>query len=211
MIIRKSIPQPRQGRLKNSQAGLTLLEVLVAMFVLAVGVLALLATQLRSVAAVREAEGQTIVSQITQNLIEGMLLNPDLSAQTNNSGSAQLTTGWTSKSYDAYLQTGKKADTCADDFAADMTKGSLANAQRCQFEKDLKNALPEADIYYTVCKDDSGEAPTLSGSNFNGRCSGNGSTTMIKVAWVGAEKENDNANGPSGSDTVYTFQARVAE
>ena len=73
-----------KGRLKTSsisfskpyQSGMTLIEVLVAMFVLAIGVLALLAIQLRTVSSVREAEGQTIVSQLTQNLVEGMLINP---------------------------------------------------------------------------------------------------------------------------------------
>ena len=58
----------KKGRLKTSsisfskpyQSGMTLIEVLVAMFVLAIGVLALLAIQLRTVSSVREAEGQTI-------------------------------------------------------------------------------------------------------------------------------------------------------
>ena len=63
---------------KPYQSGMTLIEVLVAMFVLAIGVLALLAIQLRTVSSVREAEGQTIVSQLTQNLVEGMLINPRL-------------------------------------------------------------------------------------------------------------------------------------
>lgn len=207
MTIRKTTHRPL-GRLKNSQAGLTLLEVLVAMFVLAVGVLALLATQLRSVAAVREAEGQTIVSQITQNLIEGMLLNPTLSAQTSGSGTAQTITGWTSKDYATYRRGNKKADdSCSDAFDNDMNKDKLADAQLCQFEKDLKKALPESDIHYTVCQDDSGTAPTLSGGSFDGKCNNSGAVTMVKVAWVAAEKENGN----SAEDTVYTFQARVAE
>ena len=63
---------------KPNQAGMTLIEVLVAMFVLVIGVLALLSIQLRTVSSVREAEGQTIVSQLTQNLVEGMLINPRL-------------------------------------------------------------------------------------------------------------------------------------
>ena len=49
-------------RLKNPQSGMTLIEVLVAMFVLTIGILALLSVQLRTVTSVREAETQTIVS-----------------------------------------------------------------------------------------------------------------------------------------------------
>ena len=65
---------------------MTLIEVLIAMFVLAIGVLALLAVQLRTVSNVRESENQTTVAQITQNLIEGMLINPKLSPETDPAG-----------------------------------------------------------------------------------------------------------------------------
>ena len=83
-----------KGRLKTSstsftpklQSGMTLIEVLIAMFVLAIGVLALLAVQLRTVSSVRESENQTAVAQITQNLIEGMLINPTLSEETDTAG-----------------------------------------------------------------------------------------------------------------------------
>ena len=87
-------PFTGKGRLKTKQSGMTLIEVLVAMFVLALGVLALLAVQLRAVSGVREAESQTIVSQIAQNLIEGMVINPTLSSDS--------ATGWTKKSYIDY-------------------------------------------------------------------------------------------------------------
>ena len=51
-------PFAGKGRLKTKQSGMTLIEVLVAMFVLALGVLALLAVQLRAVSGVREAESR---------------------------------------------------------------------------------------------------------------------------------------------------------
>lgn len=61
-----------KGRLKTSstsftpklQSGMTLIEVLIAMFVLAIGVLALLAVQLRTVSNVRESENQTAVAKL---------------------------------------------------------------------------------------------------------------------------------------------------
>ncbi len=73
-----------RGRLKSTHAqqGMTLLEVLVSIIILTLGVLALLATQLKTVSGVREAEQQTIVAQAAQNLIEGMLINPTLSPAT---------------------------------------------------------------------------------------------------------------------------------
>ncbi|HEZ3500652.1 TPA: type IV pilus modification protein PilV [Neisseria meningitidis] len=191
-------------RLKNPQSGMALIEVLVAMLVLTIGILALLSVQLRTVASVREAETQTIVSQITQNLMEGMLMNPTIDSDSNK------------KNYNLYM--GNHTLSAVDgDFAIDAmkTKGQLAEAQLKRFSYELKNALPDAAaIRYTVCKDSSGNAPTLSGSTFSQNCDGSANgDTLIKVLWV-----NDSAGDSdisrtnlevSGDNIVYTYQARV--
>ncbi|RQK66654.1 type IV pilus modification protein PilV [Neisseria meningitidis] len=191
-------------RLKNPQSGMALIEVLVAMLVLTIGILALLSVQLRTVASVREAETQTIVSQITQNLMEGMLMNPTIDSDSNK------------KNYNLYM--GNHTLSAVDgDFAIDAmkTKGQLAEAQLKRFSYELKNALPDAAvIHYTVCKDSSGNAPTLSGSTFSQNCDGSANgDTLIKVLWV-----NDSAGDSdisrtnlevSGDNIVYTYQARV--
>lgn len=191
-------------RLKNPQSGMALIEVLVAMLVLTIGILALLSVQLRTVASVREAETQTIVSQITQNLMEGMLINPTIDSDSNK------------KNYNLY--TGPYTPTCSGgDFKLNnlISKKDLAKAQLDRFGYELKQALPDAvDIRYAVCKDSSGEAPTLSGGTFSSNCDdkANGDT-LIKVLWV-----NDSAGDSdisrtnlevSGDNIVYTYQARV--
>ncbi len=191
-------------RLKNPQSGMALIEVLVAMLVLTIGILALLSVQLRTVASVREAETQTIVSQITQNLMEGMLMNPTIDSDSNK------------KNYNLYM--GNHTLSAVDgDFAIDAmkTKGQLAEAQLKRFSYELKNALLDAAaIHYTVCKDSSGNAPTLSGSTFSQNCDGSANgDTLIKVLWV-----NDSAGDSdiartnletNGNNIVYTYQARV--
>lgn len=192
-------------RLKDSQSGMALIEVLVAMLVLTIGILALLSVQLRTVASVREAETQTIVSQITQNLMEGMLMNPTIDSDSNK------------KNYNLY--TGSYTPTSSDgDFKLDnlKSKKDLAKAQLDRFGYELKNALPDAAaIYYAVCKDSSGNAPTLSaGSTFFQNCDGSANgDTLIKVLWV-----NDSAGDSdiartdletNGNNIVYTYQARV--
>lgn len=192
-------------RLKDSQSGMALIEVLVAMLVLTIGILALLSVQLRTVASVREAETQTIVSQITQNLMEGMLMNPTIDSDSNK------------KNYNLYM--GNHTLSAVDgDFAIDAikTKAQLAEAQLKRFSYELKNALPDAAaIYYAVCKDSSGNAPTLSaGSTFSQNCDGSANgDTLIKVLWV-----NDSAGDSdiartnletNGDNIVYTYQARV--
>lgn len=192
-------------RLKNPQSGMALIEVLVAMLVLTIGILALLSVQLRTVASVREAETQTIVSQITQNLMEGMLMNPTIDSDSNK------------KNYNLY--TGSYTPTSSDgDFKLDnlKSKKDLAKAQLDRFGYELKNALPDAAaIYYAVCKDSSGNAPTLSAdSTFFQNCDGSANgDTLIKVLWV-----NDSAGDSdiartdletNGNNIVYTYQARV--
>ncbi|MGJ0107605.1 type IV pilus modification protein PilV [Neisseria meningitidis] len=195
-------------RLKNPQSGMALIEVLVAMLVLTIGILALLSVQLRTVASVREAETQTIVSQITQNLMEGMLMNPTIDSDSNK------------KNYNLYMGNHTLSHTLSavdGDFAIDAmkTKGQLAEAQLKRFSYELKNALPDAAaIHYAVCKDSSGNAPTLSGNAFSSNCDNKANgDTLIKVLWV-----NDSAGDSdisrtnlevSGDNIVYTYQARV--
>lgn len=193
-------------RLKNPQSGMALIEVLVAMLVLTIGILALLSVQLRTVASVREAETQTIVSQITQNLMEGMLMNPTIDSDSNK------------KNYNLY--TGPYTPTpSGGDFKLSnnnlISKKDLAKAQLDRFDYELRNALPDAvAIHYAVCKDSSGGAPTLSGGTFSPNCDNKANgDTLIKVLWV-----NDSAGDSdisrtnlevSGDNIVYTYQARV--
>lgn len=193
-------------RLKNPQSGMALIEVLVAMLVLTIGILALLSVQLRTVASVREAETQTIVSQITQNLMEGMLMNPTIDSDSNK------------KNYNLYMGNHHTLSVVDGDFAIDAikTKAQLAEEQLKRFSYELKNALPDAAaIHYAVCKDSLGAAPTLSaGSAFSQNCDGSANgDTLIKVLWV-----NDSAGDSdiartnletNGNNIVYTYQARV--
>ena len=202
-----------KGRLKTSstsftpklQSGMPLIEVLIAMFVLAIGVLALLAVQLRTVSSVRESENQTAVAQITQNLIEGMLINPTLSEETDTAG--EKTTRY-KKSYDAYLKSDSKQTA---KFEAKMTKAQLAQAQIAQFKADLAKALPEAQVFSTICKDSSGAEPTY--KDKDAKCDGKGDTTIVKVLWLqDVEEENSAKNlNTSGHHVVYTYQSRVRD
>lgn len=192
-------------RLKNPQSGMALIEVLVAMLVLTIGILALLSVQLRTVASVREAETQTIVSQITQNLMEGMLMNPTIDSDSNK------------KNYNLYMGNHHTLSVVDGDFQVGVikTKTQLAAAQLKRFSYELKNALPDAAaIHYAVCKDSSGNAPTFSGNAFSSNCdaSANGDT-LIKVLWVNdsaGDSDIDRTNlETNGNNIVYTYQARV--
>ncbi|MBO7555213.1 MAG: type IV pilus modification protein PilV [Neisseriaceae bacterium] len=62
----------------NRQQGSTLIEILVSMFILALGLMALIAMQTRTSIGIKEAENQTIIAQATENLAENMMTNPVL-------------------------------------------------------------------------------------------------------------------------------------
>ncbi|HFB3905585.1 TPA: type IV pilus modification protein PilV [Neisseria gonorrhoeae] len=192
-------------RLKNPQSGMALIEVLVAMLVLTIGILALLSVQLRTVASVREAETQTIVSQITQNLMEGMLMNPTIDSDSNK------------KNYNLYMRN-SILSAVDGDFKVDAVKSKvqLADEQLKRFSYELKNALPDAvGIHYAVCKDSSGKEPTLSDSGvFSLNCDNKANgDTLIKVLWVNDSAGDSDISrtnlGVSGDNIVYTYQARV--
>ncbi|EPI6238301.1 type IV pilus modification protein PilV [Neisseria gonorrhoeae] len=191
-------------RLKNPQSGMALIEVLVAMLVLTIGILALLSVQLRTVASVREAETQTIVSQITQNLMEGILINPTIDPDSNK------------KNYNLYTEPYTPTFPNGDfKFNNLISKKDLAKAQLDRFGYELKQALPDAvAIHYVVCKDSSGGAPTLSGGAFSPNCDNKANgDTLIKVLWVNdsaGDSDISRANlEVSGDNIVYTYQARV--
>lgn len=93
-----------------------------------------------------------------------------------------------------------------------MTKAQLAQAQIAQFKADLAKALPEAQVFSTICKDSSGTEPTYE-KGFNAKCDGKGDTTIVKVLWLqDVEEENTAKNlNTSGHHVVYTYQSRVRD
>lgn len=152
-----------------------------------------------------EAEQQTIVSQEVQNLIEGMLANPTLSADT-----ASGSKGWTKKSYAAYINRENPSGTISAN-STSMSKQALADVQINEFRQALDNRLPNTNASSTICIDSSGAAPTASGT-IKWNCDENGATTMVKVIWQ-VTTDNNNASGitMNGDRAVYTYQARITD
>ena len=161
------------------QQGFALIEVLISVVVLALGILALLATQLRSVGSVRDAETQTIAAQAAQNLIEGMTANPKL----------ELTNAkWTRKKYDHYL--GIVNPTPVKDTNGSYNADNLALKQLKEFNDELDaSKLGDMNVRARICKTknlktaitinpDTGEV----GNDAAWGCDGTGKIA-IKIAW----------------------------
>ncbi|MDO5687134.1 MAG: type IV pilus modification protein PilV [Neisseria sp.] len=110
------------------QRGSTLIEILVSMFILALGIMALLSMQVRTAAGIKEAENMSIIAQATQNLAEGMAINPTLNYTAATGGVPSKTT----KNYSAY---GGECPASAAVSAASgvIERSDLVTNQRNQF------------------------------------------------------------------------------
>ncbi|KPN71356.1 type IV pilus modification protein PilV [Neisseria sp. 83E34] len=206
----------------QKQKGATLIEVLISMLMLGLGVLVLLATQLRTVSGVREAENQTIVAQATQNLIEGMLMNPTLEERTlNRTNNDMVGVRWNRKQYDIYRSNidDVNPENCTPlNIGNDINKTQLALRHMCNFRQTLANNLPDAEFRIHICRDNSDGEPTLANGNVNWNCAEAASVpayTVIKVLWQ-MDTENQATQTGRGVNVVdgravYTYQARVTD
>ena len=163
------------------QQGFALIEVLISVVVLALGILALLATQLRSVGSVREAETQTIAAQAAQNLIEGMTANPQLELV----GSDGV---WTKRKYDHYIIEKDSLPDAERDPNGGYDTTNLALKQLKEFNAELNaSKLGDMNVRTTVCKTkDLKTAITIdpdTGEVSDWGCDGTGKIA-IKIAWL---------------------------
>ena len=182
-----------QGKQPLKQRGATLIEVMVAIFVLAFGVLALMVAQLRSVSSVQEAENQTVVAQAAQTLMEGMLVNPVVS----------VVGGSANKDYAAYAQ-GDVLALCPIDAEGDypdnsvIDKATLAQRQLCKFSTDLQTKLPNlTNLNAEVCR----------GNPQNGVCNQAPNIYIITVSWgMQAGDATGAAQGMADADGVVAYR-----
>ena len=222
MYQKKVIHQP-MGQMvnKQQQRGLTLIEVLVSVIVMVLGILALLATQLRTVSGAREAEAQTIVAQATQNRVEGMLTNPILCSSNAPSAACPASwgttsRGWTKKNYSHY-NPANAARQCNDLNGQTLNKTAWAAHQLCKFNQDLTNNLQGAIWAYQICIDSSGATPVLTGTPDSGysvdfKCDNQGDGTVVKVIWQTDSVEKGNTNAAdklTAERAIYTYQTYV--
>ena len=161
------------------QQGFALIEVLISVVVLALGILALLATQLRSVGSVRDAETQSIAAQAAQNLIEGMMANPKLELVND--------TTWTKKKYDHYDVTNPPPEPEQDPNGSYDTT-NLALKQLKEFNDELNETkLGDMNVRTKICKTKNLKtAITIdpdTGKVSDWGCNGAGKVA-IKIAWL---------------------------
>ena len=207
-MISKKIRPPSFAKKLNVQ-GSTLIEVNASVILLTLGLLALMASQLRSVSGLTEAENKSLVSQSTEALAESMLMNATLTKATGRDYS---------HNYASYLTAPKQIARTTEFLptaGTEYTKNSIADEYKKQFEYELfKNLLePESStvssVSYAICLDKEEPAqPTIDSSGrMNANCKSGGTYTAIKVVW---RSEGASKAGTNNRFNDYSYVLRVA-
>ena len=209
-------------KFKHGQQGSTLLEILVSVFVLGFGLLALVTMQMKTVMTTREAENQTIVAQAADSLIESMLLNPNLRLETLAGGEKIMYRG-----FDDYRNSiSGLTSACTDDglltsaASTGLTKNQLAKAHLCTFVKRISQIPNTGRVYWDVCLEDptsSVNKPELNGTTVKCNGSATSTSTVLKVIWE--QEIDDNSRyvnsgltlNSAGTAVLYSYQAPISQ
>ncbi|MTD33159.1 type IV pilus modification protein PilV [Paludibacterium denitrificans] len=193
-------------------SGFTLLEVLVSILVVGIGLLALAATQGRSLKAAREAEMQGVAAIFSEQIADAMRANS--SATINASGNvAEDWSGYVESSYNDHssVPTTKCTATASD---TACTSSDMAAYDLYKFKSGLASAFNGTTVRAIVCRDSSASSSISFDDDKLGGCTG-GSKLMIRVAgkrrWknrqtvLWAPMLSNNASATATNSRVYGY------
>lgn len=181
-------------------SGFTLLEVLVSILVVGIGLLALAATQGRSLKAAREAEMQGVAAIFSEQIADAMRANS--SGTINASGNvAEDWSGYVESSYSDHTSAPTPACTVtASDTAC--TSSQMAAYDLYKFKSGLASAFNGTTVRAIVCRDNSASSSISFDDDKLGGCTGGGKL-MIRVAWKAAlEKSANSALGSNAGNNA---------
>lgn len=209
--------------LKSQQQGSTLLEILVSVFVLGFGLLALVSMQMKTVMVSREAENQTIVAQATDSLIESMLMNPNLNMDASSTDKIMY------RNFEEYRANMDGMDSsCNNDEAlstaatSGLSKKQLAEAHLCTFAKRVSQIPNTGKVYWNICMETPALAaakPELDASTPpKVKCTGgaNATSTVFKVVWEQELEDSERYQNSgltlnaAGTAVLYSYQAPIS-
>lgn len=209
-------------QVKQSQQGSTLLEILVSVFILGFGLLALVTMQMKTVMTTREAENQTIVAQAADSLIESMLLNPNLTL-TTISGDEKLMY----RDFETYRTGMNTLDNCTGDLekltsqaSSGLDKSELAKAHLCTFVQRIKQIPNTGQVYWNICMESAMNAvdkPVLEAGTVKCNGGANATSTVLKVIWEQEIEDSSRYTGSgltlndAGTAVLYSYQAPISQ
>lgn len=160
------------------QTGFTMIEVVVSMFILALGIMAMIGMQTRTLGSIKQAENISQVSQAVDNLASGISLNPHLKLKVTPKGYE------THKDYSLYQLPHGCIDQSITSFIkqnSQYSKKQFAQTTLKRFCTEIKQitSIDPKDIQLKVCPNSKIE----SNLSWNFSCQDNGAQTVVKVVW----------------------------
>lgn len=176
------------------QRGLTLIEILVVLIIMAIGLLGIAGLQVTGVRQTTSAGLQTQAMFLAQDLVERIRANRN--AVVSGSNQTVDLTAYTKAKGDAFPTAAVAS--CA---STGCTPAELAQSDLYQWGQILDNTLPvDADtltdeVYVCLDSDASDATP----------CDGLGSTAVVRIAWL-ENSLNFDATGTLSNAQLHTFQ-----
>lgn len=188
----------------RSQHGFALFEVMVTVFLLAIGILGLAAVQMKTYAITRDSDNRTNIALHAEGLAEAMRANPRRDLNASNVMS------WSWSHYnEGSAVTGTPTAPTPDCRSADCNQKQLADYDLYEFHKNLRNSFAtDNEVYSQVCP--TTDFSTLPKPGAMG-CAASGPMT-IKVAWrsKASKQEAQAASAGAASGVIISgFQLRV--
>ena len=174
-----AIRKERGANARKRQSGISMIEVLVAIFILAVGMLGTASLQLTSKRSNLEAKDRTMATMIAQGFVERMRMNPRQLSTYTNAGAGRIFSGGSFSAIDCSVQ-------CTDAQIASLDLYDLEQALIGNTEK-IAGAAVGGMNQALICI----EGPD-----------GGSATYTVAIAWRGQTQLSDPATVHTcGSDT----------
>lgn len=164
-------PHVNKATKKSSQDGFTLIEVLVAIVILALGASGLAAMQLHTLRMAQQSGFQTSATQFAAELADIMRANPDQA----RSDSSPYLFSYQADAHATATSSMTVSMTACMLYACDSA--AMATADVRDWQQRLERALPQARV--TVCRDSSPAATTLRWHCDHARSA----AIVIKIGW----------------------------
>jgi type IV pilus assembly protein PilV len=158
----RTTPRPRQG-------GVTLMESLVALVVLAFGVMGLLGLQLRTMTNNQNANHMATAARLADNVFEAIKTNPNASQATNpnynvNAPLNAAQWGWLANYANAWGNLPAVATDCSTTFC---TAAQKATWDINQWKLSVRQSLPAGEGFVTVSPDNARQMIVIVGWRAN--------------------------------------------
>ena len=184
--------------------GFALFEVMVTVFILAIGVLGLAATQIKTYSLTRDADYRSNAALHAEGLAEAMRANPQrvLDASSN-------IISWRLDHYTTNRLNASSTITATDCHRHVCSQQQLAQYDLSTFLAGLRTSFPTDSVYAQVCRTtEFNKLPTPDDMG----CTGGGGALAIKIAWRSraTKAEIRTISGTASSATIVSgYQLRV--